>query len=640
MIKSRKQKKFFSLSMPKFNFSFKGKGKLGLILGGIVGVFVVILLIIGVIGYFSIYLPAMNIKAKGEELMAIGFEARENFKQNNIELVQNDINRLSEKYTEFEQASEAIYWLTFVPQVEDFKNVVEAGRYMISAGKQSVEAIYPYADLIGFAEGDTNFVEKSAEERLQTAVLTLDKILEDVDEIAENIDQAEQRIESIDPNQYPEKIGDTVVRERIIGLKDQFQGAASFFVEAKPLIKQLPKILGKDERRTYLVIFQNEHERRATGGFLTAYASFSIEDGKIELADSTNIYDLDNSISKRPPLPDKIATYHKNVNDFFIRDSNLSPDFVESIALFEELYNESSLKFEYDGIVSFDSHVLVDMLEVFGDTQAQGETFSAQIDERCDCPQAIYQIFDMVGRPVGFIREDRKGVLGDLMYGLFFKVVGFSPSQYWGPFAEKMFENMDEKHVLLYFKDPEIQAAVEQVNYGGRIAQYDNDYLHISNVNFAGAKSNLFVEEEIESETIFEGNSVKRNVRIVFKNPYPHSDCSLERSTLCLNATLRNWIRFYVPQGSKLDEFAGSTMDVQTYDELGKTVFEGFMTVSPEGRSEVNISYTLPSSITPENYSLMLQKQPSVTKQELEVVIDGRKKFDDMFKTDIEISEI
>lgn len=601
-----------------------------------VGIIAGVLVFVILAGYFLAYRPYTQIRAKGEVVMATAKKMKADIKENDIDLLKKDMTQMEKDYTAFEKEARSVYWASFVPYVADFKNGVEAGRYMVSAGQKSIDSIYPYADLIGFKKGEASFAEKSAEERLQTAVLTLDKVVVNVDAISEDIDKAQQKIEKIDPNRYPEKVGKTPVREQVTQIKDTFDGAASLFVNAKPLIKQLPKILGKEGERKYLILFMNEHERRATGGFLTAYAYFSIKDGKVEIQNSTNIYDLDDSISKRPALPEKIKQYHVNVNQFYIRDSNLSPDFVESIKLFESLYNNSNQKQDYDGIITMDTKVLVDLLKVYGDTEAGGITFSAREDSRCDCPQAIYEIFDNVGRPVGYIRENRKGILGDLMQSLFFKVVGLSPAQYWGPLFEAMFKDADEKHILANFKDKEIQSAIEQLNYGGRIKDVKYDYLHISNVNFAGAKSNLFVTEEIESETSFKDGKVQRDVKITFKNPYPHSDCNLERSSLCLNATLRNWIRFYVPEGSELVDFKGSETKVLTYEELNKTVFEGFMKVNPEGKAEVNISYTLPSSITEKDYKLLIQKQPGVSEQELKVDIDGKVKYDGLFDTDKE----
>lgn len=610
------------------------KNKRAKLLYTIGGVLLVVLLAVSAFAYFFAYLPYTRIRAKADIVMATAKSMKEDVKKNDIDILRNKINRLDKEYSDLQKESQSVYWATFVPQVADFKNAIEAGDYLLDAGKQSIDAVYPYADLIGFKQGTASFVDKSAEDRLQTAVLTLDKMLTNVDQISSNVDKAQQKIATIDPNRYPEKIGDTEVRAQLTTLKDSFDGAASFFVQAKPLLKQLPKMLGKDKEMTYMILFQNEHERRATGGFLTAYAVMKIKDGKIELQNSTNIYDLDNTINKRPPVPEKIRKYHVNVNQFWIRDSNLSPDFPESVKLFESLYQNSSSKKDYDAIVTIDTHVLVDLLRIFGDTEAGGVTFSAKEDARCDCPQAIYEIFDNVGRPVGYIRENRKGILGDLMYALFFKAIGFSPSKYWGPLAEEMFQNLDEKHILLNFKDPELQKAAEQMNYAGRVAQTEGDYLHINNVNFAGAKSNLFVTEDIESKTTFEGGKVKREVTIVFKNPYEHSDCNLERSSLCLNATLRNWIRFYVPKGAKLESFKGSETESLTYDELGKTVFEGFMKVNPKGRAQVTISYTLPSSIKENDYNLLIQKQAGVSEQTLKVTVDGKKKFDGDFDVD------
>ena len=85
-----------------------------------------------------------------------------------------------------------MYWAAFIPYVADFKNGVEAGDYLIRAGQESIKAIAPYADLIGFKKGQSSFVEKSAEDRLETAILTLDKVLTKVDSISEDITATQQ----------------------------------------------------------------------------------------------------------------------------------------------------------------------------------------------------------------------------------------------------------------------------------------------------------------------------------------------------------------------------------------------------------------------------------------------------------------
>lgn len=600
-------------------------------------VFVLLIAIVAGAGYFLIYQPAMRIKTAANTLVASSKDMKEIVAKNDIDLLKTKLEKVSGEYTQLEKEAESLYWADFIPHVQDLRSGVEAGRYVIKAGQETVEAIYPYADLIGFKQGQASFVERSAEDRLQTAVATLDKMLSKIDVIAEDIHQAEKRINTIDPNRYPEKVGDTEVRAMLVNVKDQFEGMASLFVTAKPFVKNLPAILGKDKEMTYLIFFQNDKEQRATGGFLTAYAVFKIKEGKISIVKSENIYDLDNTI-RHPKAPEKILQYHIDVPEFNIRDSNLSPDFVESIKLFESLYAKSPAKVDYDGIIAIDTNILVDMLNIFGDTEAGGVRFSAEKDKRCDCPQVIYALSYTVGRRTGYVRENRKAVLGELVNALFYKAIGFSPSKYWGTLAQTMFKNMEEKHILMYFKNPSIQEAVEKLNYAGRIREYDGDYLHVNNVNFAGAKSNLFTSKILTSKTEFQSDgSVKREIEVEFSNPYPASNCSLElENGLCLNAPLRNWIRVYVPKDSQLVDFKGSQKKTMTYDEIGKTVFEGFLVINPQSKSKVVVTYTLPKSITKDNYSVMIQKQPGESDMKLKVEIDGETKFDGVMAKDFE----
>lgn len=597
----------------------------------------IFIILFGVGGYFFVYQPYVRIRAQGEKVLQAGREAKDAFKENDIDLVESKFENVEKEFSAFEKEAESVYWMKYVPvagwYVADFEHGVIAGESLISAGKKAITAIKPHADLIGFKKGeDSGFTDKPAEERLQTAVLTLDKIVDEVDDIAEDVDRARDSIAEIDENHYPESIGGTEIRSTVKNYKDQFSGIASLFVDAKPFIKALPDILGAEEDQTYLVLFLNDNELRATGGFITAYAVFNVNQGKFSVERSDDIYTLDASIPNHPAAPEKIKEYHKNVSKFYIRDSNLSPDFVESAKLFDDLYKDSRQRVDYDGIISVDTDVLVDVLEILGPTQARGFTFSSEMDDRCDCPQVIYTLLDEIDRPVAYLKDDRKGILGDLLLALMQKSLGVSPSQYWGRLSQSFIKNMQEKHIIMYMKDDDIQKSLEALNFAGRIQEFDGDYLHISDVNFAGAKSNLYVQHEVTSNTIIESDgTVKRELTLEYRNPEPHSNCNLEdggglgRGGLCINATLRNWMRIYVPEGSELVELKGSETKVQTYDDLGKTVFEGFFGVKPEGKSTVTVTYTLPFKVeSKEDYNLLIQKQPGTVGHDYTILLDGK----------------
>lgn len=592
--------------------------------------FIIFFLLFSFLFYLFILKPVLEIKTKGDFLIKKAKDLKMSFSKNDLLLLKNNLNEFKKDYSIFEDSAKKIYWLSFIPYVSDFKNLVFAGDYLIKASLETINVIEPYADLIGFKKGKSSFVEKSAEERIQTAVLTLDKVITKIDPIALDIERAVDFVSKINPDRYPKKIGNFLIKDKIILLKEQFEAINSLFVDAKPLVKKLPEILGADKEKTYLILYQNDKERRATGGFLTFYAILKIKSGKITIVSSDDIYSLDNSIVNHPKAPREILSYHKNVYSFYLRDSNLSPDFYQSIKLFESLYNLSPLRVKYDGIIAMDSKILVDMLDIFGDTEVNGINFSSKIDSRCDCPQAIYTLFDIVDRPVGYIKENRKGILGSLMQTLFYKAIGYSPSQYWGRLVQMMYKNLEEKHILLYFVNDEIQKAVEQVNFAGRIKDSaENNYIHINNVNFAGAKSNMFVSEEINLEI----NKNQVNLKISYKNPYPHSDCNLERGGLCLNATLRNWLRIYVPKNSNLEKFKGSIKKVQNYQDLEKQVFEGFLEVPTQGKAYVEISYQIPKNIKSDY--LLVQKQPGVVNQKWTIKINSKLAYNDYLNKDV-----
>ncbi|EKD85942.1 MAG: hypothetical protein ACD_37C00571G0001 [uncultured bacterium] len=99
----------------------------------------------------------------------------------------------------------------------------------------------------------------------------------------------------------------------------------------------------------------------------------------------------------------------------------------------------------------------------------------------------------------------------------------------------------------------------------------------------------------------------------------------MERGGLCLNAPWRDWFRIYVPKGSKLTDSSGSEVKMKTYDELGKTVFEGFLTVRPLGIGRLTLTYTLPFKLEKGSpLPLMIQKQPGTENDEYTIKSKGK----------------
>jgi hypothetical protein len=84
---------------------------------------------------------------------------------------------------------------------------------------------------------------------------------------------------------------------------------------------------------------------------------------------------------------------------------------------------------------------------------------------------------------------------------------------------------------------------------------------------------------------------------------------------LCLNSTLRDWTRIYLPQGSKLISAQGFTEEPQIYSETYSdsefNVIDGFFILEPMGLARLRLEYTVPydSEINNDEYALTIWKQ-------------------------------
>ncbi len=614
-------------------------------------VFLVILILFGGLAAV-IAVPAQKTYTSAQKTYIQARLAWEAIKKQNIAGADEELKKTKAALEDTQDQLQGLSFLRFIPiaswYYNDADHMVKAGLHSLKASSVLVEAIKPYADILGL-KGQGSFVMGSAEQRVQTAILTMGKITPRIDDVAKDLDLAREEIDKVSPSHYPPIFGLAKVRDQLTQVRTIADTGISFVDEARPLIKVLPSLLGESEEKKYLILFQNANELRPTGGFITAYAIFRINKGKIDVEKSEDIYNLDNTIKNKPKAPEPILKYLANVPVLHLRDTNLSPDFITSMKLFNSLYTTSPAKVDVDGIIAIDSSVLVSTIKILDDeVTAGGVKFTSKIDKRCDCPQAIYELERLITTPLSIdirytnlaaIQAQRKDILGTLMYAIMQKALKSSPKLYWGPLVQDMITQANNKHILFYLYNDDAQKGIESLNVAGRIREFDGDYFHLNQANLGGAKSNLFVREAVVQDVkIGEDGTISKTITMQYKNPYPPSDCNLERGNLCLNGVLRNWFRVYVPKGSTLVDSKGSEVKVATSEDLGKTVFEGFLTVRPQGSATFVITYTLPfklesGSVLP----LFIQKQPGTTNNEYTIKVNGReiKKFSLVTDTEV-----
>jgi len=584
---------------------------------------------------FGLILPLLSVVKSAKTTFAQTKVLSAAFKQQNIEVASVEIGKTQVALADTREKMKMLGYMHFIPVVnfyyDDATHLLNAGDEGLKAGAIVIESLKPYADVLGL-KGEGSFVGGSAEDRIKTAVLSLGHITPRIDEIADRLVKVRTEIEQVKTSHYPSFLFGKKINTQLTQVKELTDQGVAFVDEARPLVKVLPSLLGEKEDKRYLVLFQNDKELRPTGGFITAYAIFRLDKGVIHLERSDDIYPIDDSIPNKPKAPASILKYLPKVPTLNLRDSNLSPDFIESMKSFNSLYDRASGSVDVDGIIAIDTGVLVSTIKILDDQiTVQGQTYTTKPDQRCGgCPQVIYELEDNISRPVNFVRTDRKGLLGDMLTSLMSKALSSSPKIYWGPLFQSMLAQTHQKHIMFYLYDKEAQAGVEALRAAGKIEPFEGDYLHINEANFGGAKSNLFVDEAVTAEYNISNGTITKTVTIEYKNTYPPSDCNLERGGLCLNAELRDWIRVYVPKGSELVDSKGSEVKLTTSEDLGKTVFEGFLTVRPLGKTTFTLTYTLPFKVEGNQLPVLIQKQPGTYGFPYTIKVNGRtvEKFD------------
>lgn len=197
---------------------------------------------------------------------------------------------------------------------------------------------------------------------------------------------------------------------------------------------------------------------------------------------------------------------------------------------------------------------------------------------------------------------------------------------------------------MLYSRNYEVEKIISEEGWSGEVLNTDKDYLSVVNSNINGFKTDGVVDEKIEHQAeIKNDGSIISSVTIIRKHNGGDSQYDW------LNKVNANYMRVYVPKGSKLISAEGQTREFNSapldyaalkfkhdpqveaeeesikideesgtriYEDAGKTVFANWVYVSPKEEVVVKYSYLLPFKISindsnkpADTYSLLAQKQ-------------------------------
>lgn len=371
------------------------------------------------------------------------------------------------------------------------------------------------------------------------------------------------------------------------------------------------KLLLSTEGKIYMVLFQNNMELRPTGGFIGSYGLLTLGNGKVGKLNVFDVYSSDGQLKGHvdPPLP--IRKYLDQPN-FFLRDSNFDPDFTisgEKAAWFLE--KETGVR--VSGVIGVNLFLIDKILNVTGPVRLS-DFGSEEINA-----ENFYQKAHYYSENNFFPGStQKKDFLTSVANNLMLKINDSDSGQLLEllPIIKKGFE---EKNILLYSKEFEIQKIAQEKNLAGRVTpvrcQTDTsscypDYLLVSEANLGINKANYFVSKSlIVEKSIDEAGVLNTTLSLSYKN----DSASDSKSPL----TLSNYIRIFVPKDNNLKgitlngaQLPLSNIDMESYP-FDKISYGFMVKIAPNNKGVVKISLTAEKPITDDfkNYTLIYQKQ-------------------------------
>lgn len=174
---------------------------------------------------------------------------------------------------------------------------------------------------------------------------------------------AEAHVASIDRAELLPVVDDAI--GQLLDVMDEAGPALGMVEKYLPTLLQLA---GADGPRTYIVLFQNNAEIRATGGNAATSAIVSVDNGKIEMredeqSDYFHLAGVKGWLSHE--MPESTLAMYEDDFDAYAQNYTRTPDFPTSAQMYRSLW-QTNIGGDVDGVISIDPVVLSFMLAATG----------------------------------------------------------------------------------------------------------------------------------------------------------------------------------------------------------------------------------------------------------------------------------
>lgn len=403
----------------------------------------------------------------------------------------------------------------------------------------------------------------------------------------------------------------------------QVQAVARLMEAGLHVSHAAPQLLGFDGPSTFLLLVQNNHELRPTGGFISALGTVTLDGGSLGDLEIKDSYQVVNHTVDHPPAPEAMRRY-MGIELIFVRDANWSPDFPTTASLVRGLYAQD-VGVAVDGVIAIDLHAVQNIIHALGpielegaDEPVTGETFVEQIIQFWEAP-IDSDVELTTGEQDNNWWRQRKDFMPLLAQAALEKVRSGNINPL--ALAHAAVVSLDSGSIQAWFPDQELARTLNNFDWDGRVAApVGVDYIAPVDTNLGYNKVDAVLTRGLEYGVEWHDGQATATATLHYHHPALNDDPVCEPDahyqgsyTEMTQRCYFNFVRLFVPRGSELVSIEGVEPDsIAVQPQLGPnntTVFGGYFSMQPGTAHQVRFIYILPPTISPDEYALTIRRQ-------------------------------
>lgn len=383
---------------------------------------------------------------------------------------------------------------------------------------------------------------------------------------------------------------------------NELRVARPYVLSASKIASRLPQLLGASGSKKYLVLLQNNMELRPTGGFIGSFAIATFDRGKLIDTEIMDVYAADGQLQGHvePPAPIK---KHLGEANWYLRDSNWSPDFPPSAAR-AEWFLDKTINRSVDGVVGINLETAKSLLKVIGDIEIldYGDT----VNENNMYEKLQYEVEN------DFFPGSKKkaNYLTALATSLLESVKDLQTGEY-EPMLKEIRARLEAGDIQIFVHDTGVQNILKTLGWSGEFSEKscvgncEDILLGVVEANLGVNKANYHVSRESRATLAYaQGRLEAELVVSISNNADPNSSVPENR--------YKNYIRALAPAGAIFKN--SETLDVQEYEN--RTEAGMLVDINPGESKQVTFNWSLKSDINftkPGLMNVVYWKQPGVS---------------------------